>query len=250
MDRISLLKKYTEKLEFHLTEKESDVFYDLQKDKNNNDIHTLLINSFNIKKINKDIDLISLLKDKNIDFLKENFDLHFEVDHYMLEKGKYKINVSINLNKVFDEINKSKLSEKIKIIRIEDEYGDGVYSKIGYILKGKCRIKNPIPQDDDNIMLLFTDKYSYYREWFFGFKNKEQLKNWFSDDNDIEQLKVKNMKVVEYTVPKIFLIESNKQVIFKKEHASKINSYTIEEFLNAEKIKKVNKNGKNNRKNM
>lgn len=236
-----------ESLEFLLTEKESEVYDKLKEQNKEKDIVNLIINSFQFRRITKKYNLRQMLENKSLAELESHYSLSIKIDYYLLEDyNKYKLNVSFNINKLYDDYSLMLESKEKIILRLEDKHGDGIYSKLGYILESKCPNRNPDPFEDENINKIFYKKsdIKYRRKWYFGFQNHNQIKNWLFEKNDLEQLKKKDFLITEYKVSENFVVESDTQLIFLKEKATKIKSYTIDEYIK-NKDKKIRlKSGK------
>lgn len=70
----------------------------------------------------------------------------------------------------------------------------------------------------------------FCQEWFFAFKNKEQLTRWL-DEESLKTLNQGDVKIGIYEVDNNMMMESRRQVIFKKEKSKKISQENIFDFL-------------------
>jgi len=204
-----------------------------------------------------------------------NFLISMNVNLDLFQKEALKDNIAINtinvsyderieynFNHVYDflcEENIIKNKEKIKIYRLEaDDNQESLESSSLYkqaILEGdkeKNYVHNLYDRrgavSEKGLNYVFHKdhgKTGFCQEWYFAFKNKEQLIKWF-DQNSLENLDKENIRIGIYEVDKNMMMESRRQVIFKKEKSIKIKQENIFDFLGKEepkqKIKKTLKN--------
>ena len=162
------------------------------------------LNIINIIKENKEIEKIfsllgvDLFEDiKNLNTIKDLFDLKKDIDYYLLEKDIFQYNISLNLNKIYDQyviLNDTDKNNKT-IYRIENKNGESIYGNISF---DNCLENNPAPENDKNISSIFSsvDNIDYKKEWFFGFKNKNQIRKWFLNKENFNKLINKGALIV------------------------------------------------------
>lgn len=152
-----------------------------------------------------------------------------------------------------------KNDKKIKIYRLEtntsieeSKNGRGLYN-IELLDSQKNdtyvadRYDRRMPHQEPLIKDIFDRNYSEsstHKEWFFGFKSKEQMTNWFDSSTLKEMEDSQNLKIVVYEVNESSIIGNHKQVIFKKKESEKKYEIKISDFLEikAPQVKNVRKN--------
>lgn len=178
-----------------------------------------------------------------------------------IASARYETRLEYNFNHVYDflceeNIIKNKGKEKIYRLEVNDKKDSSQSSLYKQdVLKGDKK-KNYIynlydrrgPVSEKGLNYVFhkdNGQAGFCQEWYFAFKNKEQLTKWF-DQNSLENLDKENIKIGIYEVDKNMMMESRRQVIFKKEKSIKIKQENIFDFLGKEepkqKIKKTLKN--------
>lgn len=220
-------------LTFNIDGKDADLFFDNDRNKDiqkniifNNQIFKNFLNQFDI--------------DNNK--LKQQLNIKHQLDYYQLEDYNNTVfNVSFDINELYDLIDFQSLDNQyINIIRIETQYGKGIYT--GNRIYSECSKATPAPDFDDNINLIFSYKRNqeeYRRKWLFGFKDYSQLKKWFFDKRDIENFINKDYEVITYQVPLKSYVESNKQVIFKKENSKVIDILSLKDYIDIQERKEI-----------
>jgi hypothetical protein len=217
---------------------------------------------------------IENLKNKLDKFLKENFEYELNKTKLVTElidkksiinSGDDGISLSITYNKLYDFLindNVIKNNNKVKILRLEDSEGNGLYKsmeKVNNSISDSfdfCGQRQPSPMEDGVLSSLFSniaeDK-EKTKSWFFGYKNKGQILRWIDNEGLMDFIieKNKDMFVVEYDVLETDLITTNKQVAFMKKKSIKISSFKLENLkkeesfnLKEELIKKLRKENK------
>lgn len=172
-------------------------------------------------------------EDNNIKDLYGSILPKIELDYYELEDNqKVVFNVTLNLNELYDIYKEQYKTEYIEVYRVEGKNGEGLYQQPLRIENNENR---PAPHLDGNISLIFndsmTDNDTYKKQYIFGFKNLIQLNEWMKD------VDMSNLSIKKYRVPDYYVVEGNKQVIFKKDESEFIQNIDILELNKKIKIK-------------
>lgn len=181
--------------------------------------------------------------------LKSNFNIANET--FESKSFEYKFN---DLYDFLSSQNIIKNKNKIQIYRLETnddlektKNGRGLYN-IDLLDSNKNdtyvsdRYDRRMPHQEPLIKDIFNRNYvgdSSHKEWFFGFKNKEQMANWFDESILKEMEKSQNVKVSVYEIDEHSVIGNNKQAIFKKGNSVKKYEIKISEFLNIQNLNKI-----------
>lgn len=172
--------------------------------------------------------------------------------------------LAVPYNKIYDYLIDKEIiknNETIKILRIEDEKGLGLYrsmENIGDSLSDNfdfSRNIQPSPIEDQIIASLYhneAEDKNLLKNWYFGFKNKNQIFKWLEEgkESSIYNFVIKKnpeILIVEYEVPKSQLLASDKQVVFKKETAKVLNKYKLKDLKKIESLE-IEKTLENKRK--
>lgn len=174
------------------------------------------------------------LKDIDLSFIK------YELDFYLLEESLISFDFKINLNHIYDLINE-KIESKTIIYRIEDIDGKGLYSGFNPTFNQNI---NLAPIEDKDLSVLFSTTFSndydlislYYKNWIFGFKNKEDIDIWLQNTNK-EKLINKDFYISEYEIDNNYIVNGENQIAFKKREANLIQQYHVKNFFNIDKQK-------------
>lgn len=103
-------------------------------------------------------------------------------------------------------------NKEVIIYRIENDNHIGPYRSYNNFLDIRSSECHPTPFDDFKeiwMHLLFTNQYKLYK---FGFKDMEQLNNWFTDI-ELDNLYNEGFKIVTYKSSHYYI--SDRQAIFK-----------------------------------
>lgn len=160
---------------------------------------------------------------------------------------------ALHYNRIYDFYIDNKhidINNRVKVYRVEGDSGKGIYMDLSgkdLSITSEFDVSNstPAPMEDGGLKSIFgARKYvteDYQKQWFFGFKDKEQLLDWFkSEEGMIEYIeKHGNAKVVEYEVNYEDVISGEFQTAFKKANAEKITSYPIADTNIKKTIKEV-----------
>lgn len=71
----------------------------------------------------------------------------------------------------------------------------------------------PPPHRDKGLSKIYYKNWSYHSEYFYGFKDLEQLSNWFNK-KEIKILKKMNFVIREYIINKKYVTVGDKQTVF------------------------------------
>lgn len=160
-------------------------------------------------------------KEHELFFLDNAFDfIEPSINVYKNSSNELEYSLSFPINSLFDLMYHCKSEfELITIFRLEDENGNGIYTS-DVIKPPEYKNHQTMPYDEQNFKFLFKKdsnglKTSRTKDWFFAFKSLDSLEKWFGSDLDsmLEYITV-------YEVPKKFIIEGQKQIIFKKDKAT------------------------------
>lgn len=206
---------------------------------------------------------LELLFDKTKSTLKELFDIDInreDINHLLeddnLLKSFYTGNeLGFDYHSLYDTLlDKNKIinNDVTQVYRLECKNGEGVYK--GLILKNKnnSKIKDfldspkrPSPLEDHYLKSIFSLRSivdeDYQRQWIFGFKDKKELSNWFSDKNIVNLIDNNEGYIAVYEVPDSDLVYGSKQVAFKKEPIRMVKKIKISELKNNQKRKRASK---------
>lgn len=168
-----------------------------------------------------------------------NFDYKIKLDMDTLEvEGKEIYCISLNPNHLYDIwVDKNKENKKSIVFRLENEKGEGVYTArgCGFLFRNISNIQ-VAPERDGEISFIFSNNFfkskeeiKYAKKWFFGFKNIEQYKKWFSieERNKIKKL---GLKLNKYEVDENYVVEGQNQIIFIKEKSNKIQNKNTKKY--------------------
>lgn len=243
MERNDFIKKFCEHIEKnkYINYENKEFFIvsmDLKEEKNDQlkleyikSIYSSFLSKYNIK------DLSFLNKCK----IEDEFDYDYAEENPDSDIWRYLL--KLNLNIIYDNFAKQENKNNFhKIYRVESiNTEEGMYSigkNIKLLLSNK-ESNTPAPEDDVLLNHIFSkDVYTnatYKKEWFFGFNKIEDVNKWIGNKNLIELMSISGNCLVEYEVPKSFIIFGEKQLIFKKEEArviKKINLNNIAKIKN------------------
>lgn len=107
------------------------------------------------------------------------------------------------------------------------------------------RYDRRMPHNEPLIKEVFNRDYQDYsdqKQWFFAFKNKEQMTSWFEESILKDMENKHNVKVVVYETEERFVIGNHKQSIFQKDKSKKINEMKISDLLENKTVKQSIKN--------
>lgn len=227
---------FIDNINFLLTENETEIFERLLDEDEKRDY---FLKSETFKKLTSliDIDLLKL----------EKLKINYGLDYSSFETNERRFMVSVNANEIYDlACSKNNL---VRVIRLESEEGEGVYSAKGIRVRSESAECNPSPDFDDDLSILYCKGYNgIYRldciakQYYFGFNDEKEIFEWFYDEKDIQSFINKNVKVRVYEVPENLTIKSSKQIAFKKEESKIIFEYDFEELLKDKKLKRKNLN--------
>lgn len=110
----------------------------------------------------------------------------------------------------------------MRVYRIEGSQGYGAYQICCLVVNDEYR--HPDPTMDSKLSSVWFKLYhsGRYRDWFFGFKDMDQFRSWFYDDEWLKQLKRNNGKLTIWEVPDDCVHVGNAQVIFMRREATLI----------------------------
>lgn len=161
----------------------------------------------------------------------------------------------IHYNRLYDfYLEKENLdnSKKIKIYRIEGDSGKGIYMDLKH--KSKAITSNfdlsyntPSPMADSCLKTIFGSRrfvhVDYQKQWFFGFKNKDEILKWFKSEEGMFDFISEHgkAKVVEYEIDESDSMLGEFQIAFKKDKAKVIKSYPINDVERNKETLNVNK---------
>lgn len=152
-------------------------------------------------------------------------------DHILsnLDQKKDAIHCQYHFNASYDFLIENKLipsNTSTFVYRLETYNNQGIYDnydstrhhfttqKEDAILNSHDRLD---PLKDIKLSSLFNEgKNNYSSQWFFGFKDQEQLRDWFSVDELKQLAKSDHFKVSRYEIDQNNIVYSDKQVVFKK----------------------------------
>lgn len=181
-------------------------------------------NLFNSIKFNNEYQ--KFFEDNNIKDLYGSIVPKIELDYYELEDNeKIVFNITLNLNELYDIYKMQYITKYIEVYRVEGQNGEGLYQQNLIIENNENR---PAPHEDGDISLIFngsmTDNDTYKKQYVFGFKDLIQLNEWLKD------VDMSNLSIKKYRVPDYYVVEGNKQVIFKKDESEFIQNIDILEL--------------------
>jgi hypothetical protein len=155
--------------------------------------------------------------------------------------------LALGYNSLYDffiEHNRIESYDISTLYRLEAENGDGI---ITYLAEQGDEISNdyyydtrtkPGPGEDTVLKSLFTRESGsnfrqYSKDWFFSFKNKGQLLEWF--DEELSKIIIDKSKnkvyVAEYIVPAHETLNTKSQTVFRRKNAKKLKKILFSEFL-------------------
>jgi len=167
----------------------------------------------------------------------QEYDSYYEEDEPDSEYCRY--NVKINAHALYDivALALNKNFECTDIYRLEDiQSGQGLYNN--KISRNLITFESqPAPHEDDKLCDIFSkrEQSTYRRGWSFGFKNLEQVKSWLQI-SDMNELEGSGLCLKKISVPELFVVEGNQQLIFRKEYA--VSETTTHAYLVAKKVNK------------
>ncbi len=197
-------------------------------------------NLFNEKKLNELFIKIKYNKDYESFFIENKIKEisnsvlpKIELDYYELEDyDQVVFNVTLNVNELYDAYKNEYKTNYVEVYRVEGNDGNGLYQQNIKIENNKNR---PSPYQDGDISLIFngsmTDNNPYQKEYIFGFKDLNQLKEWIKD------IDMSNLIIKKYKIPENYVIEGEKQIIFKKEESEFIENIDINNLNKKVKLK-------------
>lgn len=166
------------------------------------------------------------IKEISYDFLPK-----IELDYYELEDDNVVFDVTFNVNELYEAYKDRYKTNYIEVYRVEGKNNKGLY---GQNIKIEDSDNRPAPHLDGDISLIFdgtiTANDEYRRKFIFGFKNIEQLKEWIKDI-DMTELEIKKYKVPDY-----YVVEGNKQIIFKEEESECLGITNINKLVKNKKL--------------
>jgi hypothetical protein len=161
----------------------------------------------------------------------------------------------IHYNRLYDfylEKENLESSKKIKIYRIEGDTGKGIYMDL--VHKGKAitshfdlSYNTPSPMEDSCLKTIFGSRRfvhaDYQKQWFFGFKNKDEILKWFKSEDGMFDFisEYGKAKVVEYEIKESESMLGEFQIAFKKNKAKVLKSYPIMDVEKSKETLNVNK---------
>lgn len=110
------------------------------------------------------------------------------------------------------------------LFRLQKENGIGCYDSGTAHMASRfatcCWKHNPPDIDFPDLFSMETRREGEHcKDWFFGFKNLEDLYCWFDTAESIAFLELNGIEIATYEVPNKHYQESKVQVIFRKEFA-------------------------------
>jgi hypothetical protein len=126
----------------------------------------------------------------------------------------------------------------IKIIRIEDEAGVGMYysNYFPYEISSSSSVKHPMPWQDSGLSSQGITSHAFLwagSTWRFGFASFEQARAWLYNDDWLRALN-RNFRVVIYEVENEYCNIGNSQTMFYRDFATEIECYGVCEYFNVE----------------
>lgn len=180
----------------------------------------------------------------------KRYDAYYEEDNPDSEFCSFAC--KINLNDLYDVIKKVEgyQEDKVEIFRIESESQKGLYDTFFASLPVD-EIHHPNPRKDPQFVGIFdnhNNDHYYYQKWSFAFSNLQQLKDWLITEENVQKVQDKGCVIKKITIDKDYVIEGNKQLIYKKEeklneeivswnllNITETNSFDIECYKNMSK---------------
>lgn len=156
--------------------------------------------------------------------IENNSNFDFDYDEEEPDSPFCRYNCKFNLNQVYEQfiLQGTFDLEVTDIYRIENTKGEGLYSSR---ISGKLISveHHPCPYEDSAFKNIFDDRvYSkneeYKREWHFAFGKIEDAKLWLNKGEYIEKLKEEGFSLMKITIPTAFVVQGDRQAIFKPEH--------------------------------
>ena len=146
---------------------------------------------------------------------------------------------------------KQRSTQSIKIFRLEDQFGDGIYRSTDPRLDDvtshieHSNVTHPLPHED---RLLLTNAklkniISHVQHptklgwllhnggYFYGFSSEEQFRSWFPDDQYLEYLHNNGCKLCIYHINPRDAINGDTQVAFKLEKNRQVEYHSIAKYL-------------------
>lgn len=156
--------------------------------------------------------------------------------------------INYNYHNLYDFLCEEKVIKqkpKTTIYRLEINNA-GIYKSKDTVIRNDREInylKNlydrKTPEKEINLSGIFSDhcsvdsKKEYKKQWFFGFSDEKQIKEWF-DQKEIAKFNESGVKLARYEVDENYLINANRQVAFIMEKAKKVNEIELTTLLNEE----------------
>lgn len=131
----------------------------------------------------------------------------------------------------------------MKVFRVEDDEGNGMYNGWCALQEMQERERHPIPGDDWELMsavhkskidercyevLSMNDPCEAPDELLFGFASMEQLRFWIYKHEWIQRLKDEGFKLSVYEVEDGWAAHGRTQAVFIKDKATLINQIELE----------------------
>jgi hypothetical protein len=164
--------------------------------------------------------------------------------------------LSLNYNSLYDFLvdNNNFVNfenKKSLVFRIETEEQLGMYQ---YFIKKEIAItkvfdnnstRQPSPMEDSYLKSLFGiasggNFRNHSKEWIFGFKDKNMLKNWVESEEGFVDYIIDNsngdIKVSTYEVFEKDTLNTLKQSCFKNKNVKLLNQLTFKDFMKSENL--------------
>jgi hypothetical protein len=149
--------------------------------------------------------------------------------------GHVEITVPVRGVQERESINTLDVQKQMRVYRLENKDGFGPYTlfwdrgadfprRLLDILMGhnEDTVNHPNRSTDKKLWKQWKlNKYRIYEDWRFCFADMPSLRVWF-DDETLHLLKDVGVNIVEYEVPKDYVMVGDKQALFKAEKAKKV----------------------------